>query len=129
MSYKFVIDSYAWIEYFRGTESGRISKNYIESKEAATSTISISELKEKYLREGWDYFSSDLLFITSITTIVQIDREIAVSAGQINFDRKKKVKDWGMSDSIVLATAEKMSAGVVTGDAHFSDLNEAIMIN
>ncbi|MGI0017008.1 MAG: PIN domain-containing protein, partial [Nitrososphaera sp.] len=126
--YKFVIDSYAWIEYFRGTESGGIAKNYIESKEAATSVISVSELKEKYLREGWDYFSSDLLFLTSVTTIVSVDKELATSAGQINFERKKMVKDWGMSDSIVLATAEKVSAKVVTGDAHFSDLKEAIMI-
>ena len=119
MSYRFVIDSYAWIEYFRGTESGKRAKNYIESKEAATSGISIAELKEKYLREGWHYFDADLLFMTSVTTIVPVGKEIAVLVGGINFERKKKVKDWGMSDSIVLATAVMASAKVVTGDPHF----------
>lgn len=128
MSYRFVIDSYAWIEYFRGGERGTKAKNYIESKEGATSVISIAELKEKYLREGWSYFASDLLFISSITTIVPLDKEIATSAGEINFERKKKVKDWGMSDAIVLATARKTSAKVVTGDAHFKDLKESIFI-
>ena len=81
MSYRFVIDSYAWIEYFRGTESGGRAKNYIESKEGATSGISVAELKEKYLREGWRYFNPDLLFITSVTTIIPVDKEVAVSAG------------------------------------------------
>ncbi len=37
MSYRFVIDSYAWIEYFRGTKAGGKAKDYIESKEDATS--------------------------------------------------------------------------------------------
>ena len=128
MSYRFVIDSYAWIEYFRGTESGGRAKDYIESKEAATSGISVAELKEKYPREGWRYFDADLLFITSVTTIVPVDKEIAVSAGEINFERKKKVKDWGMSDSIVLATARKASSKVVTGDPHFKDLKESILV-
>jgi len=128
MSYRFVIDSYAWIEYFRGTDAGRRGKNYIEGKEGATASISIAELKEKYLREGWRYFDADLLFITSVTTIVPVDKEIAVSAGEINFERKKKVKDWGMSDSIVLATARKASAKVVTGDPHFKDLKESILV-
>ncbi len=128
MSYRFVIDSYAWIEYFIGTDAGRLAKNYIEGKEAATSGISVAELKEKYLREGWRYFDADLLFITSVTAIIPVDKEVAVSAGEVNFERKRKVKDWGMSDSIVLATARKASAKVVTGDPHFKDLKESILI-
>jgi len=101
MSYRFVIDSYAWIEYFKGTDAGRLAKNYIEGKEAATSGISVAELKEKYLREGWRYFDADLLFITSVTTIIPVGKEVAVSAGEVNFERKRNVRDWGMSDSIV----------------------------
>lgn len=88
----------------------------------------MAELKEKYLREGWRYFDADLLFITSVTTIIPVDKEVAVSAGEINFERKKKVKDWGMSYSIVLATARKAPAKVVTGDLHFKDLKESILI-
>lgn len=117
------------IEYFRGTDTGKRAKDYIEGREAAISGISVAELKEKYLREGWHYFDADLLFITSVTTIIPVDKEIAVSAGEINFERKKKVKDWGMSDSIVLATARKTSAKVVTGDPHFKDLRESILIS
>jgi len=128
MSYRFVIDSYAWIEYFRGTNAGGRAKDYIESKEAATSGISVAELKEKYLREGWHYFDADLLFITSVTIMIPVDKAIAILAGEINFERKKRVRNWGMSDSIVLATARKASAKVVTGDPHFKDTRESIFI-
>ncbi len=128
MSYRFVIDSCAWIEYFRGTKAGGEAKDYIESKEGAISVISVAELKEKYMKEGWRYFDADLLFITSIATVIPLDKEIAVLAGEINFERKKKVRDWGMSDSIVLATARKASAKVVTGDPHFKDIRESIFI-
>ncbi len=46
MSYRFVIDSYAWIEYFRGSGSGTKAKDYIESKKGATSAISVAELRK-----------------------------------------------------------------------------------
>ena len=32
MSSKYVIDAYAWIEYFRASEYGEVAKEYIESQ-------------------------------------------------------------------------------------------------
>ncbi len=90
--------------------------------------ISVAELKEKYMKEGWRYFDADLMFITSVATVIPVDKGIAILSGEINFERKKKVRDWGMSDSIVLATAKKASAKVVTGDPHFKDIKESIFI-
>lgn len=48
-------------------------------------------------------------------------------AGEINFENKKKIKGWGMSDSIIQATAKLLNADVLTGDEHFRDLG-AVMI-
>ena len=122
-----VIDSYAWVEYFRGTTRGAKARDYIESRSAATSAITIAEMQEKYLREKWN-FAEDLSFIMTRTTLIPVDRTIALTAGQINYSRKRIQKDWGMADSIVLATARDLSAGVLTGDPHFKDLPEAILI-
>jgi predicted nucleic acid-binding protein len=121
-----VIDSYGWIEYFRGSEEGKIAKNYIENKNCATASITIAELSEKYKRENKD-FQDDLNFIIGRTKILNLDAEIAVMAGKINFENKKKIKNWGLSDSIILATAQLLNAKVVTGDEHFRDLS-AIML-
>ena len=51
MSYKYVIDSYAWIEYFRGTRAGAKARRYIKEENSATPTIVIAELSRKLLRE------------------------------------------------------------------------------
>jgi predicted nucleic acid-binding protein len=128
MSYEYVVDSYAWIEYFRGSKAGKKAKGFIEGGKAATATITVAELKDKYTREGWPYFDEDLLFITSSTTIVNLTKDIAVTAGEINASMKAKVKGWGMADSITLATAQVAKAKVVTGDEHFKGLKQAILI-
>jgi len=119
MSYKYIVDSYAWIEYFRGSKAGEKAKVIIEGGEAATATITIAELKEKYAREGWPYFDDDLLFTTSSTILVNLTKDIAVKTGEINVAMKAKVKGWGTADSIILATAQTASAKVLTGDKHF----------
>ncbi len=128
VSYEYVIDSYAWIEYYRGSPAGRKASKYIEADSAATSALTLAELREKYLKQRWNFFEEDLKYITTRTSIVAIDRSITLLAGEINYERKQIKKDWGMADSIVLATARNASAKVVTGDRHFEDLSETIMI-
>jgi predicted nucleic acid-binding protein len=60
---------------------------------------------------------------------VPLEEELARAAGELNFERKKKVKGWGMADSIILATARRAGSRIVTGDPHFRDLTEeAIML-
>lgn len=126
MTYEYVIDSYAWVEYFRGSEEGRIAKECIEGKNCATASITIAELSEKYKRENKN-FKEDLNFIVGRTKILNLDAGIALMAGKINFENKKKIKNWGMSDSVILATAQLLNAKVVTGDEHFRGLG-AVML-
>jgi len=128
MSYKYVVDSYAWIEYFRGSKAGEKARRIIEGGEAATATISLAELREKYAREGWPYFDDDLLFISSSTILVSLTKDIAVRTGEMNVAMKAKVKGWGIADSVILATAQAANAKVLTGDEHFSGIEQAILI-
>ena len=127
MSYEYLIDSYAWIEYFRGTKKGEPAKELIETESCATPSLVIAELVEKYKRENKE-FEGDLDFVLSKTKIIDLDKEIAKDAGKINFENKKKIKNWGMADSIILATAKKLNAKVVTGDKHFEGL-DSVMLN
>lgn len=122
-----VIDSFAWLEYFAGSNSGLKAKPFIENGKGITPTIIIAELSEKYRREKLA-FNADLNFIAAKTRVVTLDSEIAVNAGALSYERKRLVKRWGLVDSIVLATARKHKGRIVTGDEHFRDLTEAIMI-
>ena len=56
------------------------------------------------------------------------DSPIALLAGELNHSRKKTVKDRGMADSVILATARSASAKGVTGDRHFEGLPDAIIV-
>src|SRR5208337_405456 len=124
----YVIDSFAWLEYFAGSSAGAEAKPFIESSKSITPTIVIAELTEKYRRERVA-FAQDLDFIISRTRIIPLDTVIAEKAGSLSHERKRAVKRWGLADSIVLATAREHRAKIVTGDEHFRDLaHEALMI-
>lgn len=51
MSCKYIIDAYAWIEYFKASELGVIAREYIEDGQSATPTIVISEISRKLQKE------------------------------------------------------------------------------
>lgn len=123
-----VIDSFAWIEYFVGSEAGEVAKNYIENGDIITPSIVIAELSNKYAKLKED-FTTKLKFITLKSRIVTLNEDIAVLAGIINVERKKVERRWGLADSIILATARINKASVITGDKHFRDLKEeSVMI-
>ena len=50
---KIVVDAYAWIEIFIGSEEGKRAKENIEqASEAYTPDTVLAEVARKYLREG-----------------------------------------------------------------------------
>ena len=134
MSSKYIIDSYAWIEYFRASEFGEIAKIYIESKDSVTPTIVVSEISRKLSKEielGNETpqgRTERLEFIRAKSQIVDLDFELAVEAGRIDVEMKKKEKGWGLADSIVLCLAKCLNGKVVTGDLHFKELDNVIFI-
>jgi predicted nucleic acid-binding protein len=134
MSCKYIIDAYAWIEYFRASKSGEIAKKYIENGNSATPTIVVSEISRKLLKEielgneTPEGRTERLEFIRASSQIVDLDFEMAVEAGRIDVDMKKKEKGWGLADSIVLCLAKCKEGKVVTGDLHFKELDNVIFI-
>jgi len=125
---EYVIDSFAWFEYFLGSEMGKKAKPYIEAGHALTPTIVIAELADKYNREKMS-FSEKLNYILMRTQDVGLDIAIAKESGRLNKARKSVNKRWGLADSIILATARARNAKIITGNEHYRDLtNDAIMI-
>ena len=122
-----VVDTFAWIEYFAGSEEGQKVRPYVEGGETVTPSIVIAEFTDKYEREGKNP-KERLSFIRTKSAVSPLDDDLAESAGKINAERRKKVKGWGLVDSVVLATARAKGAKVVTGDEHFRDLEETVMI-
>jgi len=116
-----VLDSFAWIEYFNGTTAGEKVQSFLEAGRVLTPAIVVAELSEKHKRLNRE-FGPKYDFVKARTSIVPLEEELARVAGELNFERKKRVKGWGLADSIILATARRSKSKVVTGDPHFKDL-------
>jgi predicted nucleic acid-binding protein len=133
---KIVIDSYAWIELFNGTEKGRKVKDIIEnSEEIYTPDIVLAEIARKYLRESEEkmIINSRLESITAASTITAIDAKLAFEAAKCYLElmenaRKLKLNTPGLFDAIILATCRLLESKIVTGDEHFRNLPETIWI-
>ena len=129
MNYKFLIDTFAWIEYFKGTKKGEMVRDCIEKEKTFTPTIVLAELSDVYERTKVPNWERDLAFIISKTTILDLNQQQAIESGKIkNAVRKKYKTKFGLADAIILATARKMNAKVVTGDKHFEKLSEVVFI-
>ncbi len=126
---KYVIDSYAWIEYFRGSKEGEKVKNIVEemSNEIITPLIVVSEVTSISKREQQDpeeaYRKIIALSAVAIPTV-----EVAKEVGILHAEIRKKINDFGMGDTFVLVTARRMNAKIMTGDPHFKGFKEAINI-
>jgi len=125
------MDSYAWLEYFMGTDSGKKVKGIIDSEahEKLTPTICLAEIYSKILRTE-DEKKAELrrAFIKSRSGLVPLTEEVAVEAAKVDVTMKRKVQGWGLADSIVLSTTQNRDGKVVTGDPHFRGLTETFMI-
>ena len=126
---KFVIDAYAWIEYLDGSEKGEVVAEIIENdeNEIFTSSATVAEVVGKVLRRN-DDIKIALNHINNFSSIVNLTQEISVLAAQTHFEAKKKVREFGMLDAFVAATAKKIEAKILTGDKDFKHFKEAVLI-
>jgi predicted nucleic acid-binding protein len=127
---KYVIDSYAWIEYFMGTKAGEKAKLIIDnSEEKITPTICLAEVYAKTLKvENQELAEKQKTFIKEKSALAYLDESIAVESARVQVRMKKEIDGWGLADSIVYATAIVKKADVVTGDEHFKKLRNVVSI-
>lgn len=126
---KVVVDSWAWIEYLGGSPKGETVRDIVENKKIAayTSSVSLAEVVSKFLRQHRDPEEA-VKGIAALSHILPADAESAVAAGKIHADVHARARDFGLADAFVLAAARKLGAHVLTGDPHFKQFPETILI-
>ena len=124
-----LLDTSAWIELFQGTDKTAIVKNILETQENFTSSITFAEIVNWCLRNNKeDKITAYLEGIRNGSNILDLTEAIIISAGKLNYERKKIVKNWGMAYSLILATALVYDLKILTKDSHFKDLENADII-
>ncbi len=125
---RFVVDSWAWVEYLRGSKAGRaVEERVSQGDELWTSVVSLTELVSKYKRAGLSEKTA-VEAISSLSKIGVPERQDAIDAGMIHAETKSRSPNFGLADSFVLQLARKLEAKVVTGDPDFQGLEEAVML-
>ena len=123
---KLVIDAYAWISYLEG-DNERV-KNFIENNnELYTNIVTVSETISKAKRKNMNA-NLALEAISSLSNVLNIDIDFSNETGLLHAEIRKNIKDFGLADSFVLLTAIKLNAKILTGDQHFKNFKEAILI-
>src|SRR3970040_228966 len=111
-----ILDSFAWVEYFRGTEAGQAAAEELEAAVVGTPLVVVAELRDKYVRERVPNWPRDLAFIQEMTTLLPEDERIAVRAGETkNRMRAQGRRDFGLIDGIIYETARAGDSRLRTG--------------
>ena len=125
-----LVDSWAWIEYFKGSEAGEKVKELLENSQekVVVSVIIIAEVYNSFLRDysppnNKRYAEASRKAMKERSYVYDVDEEIAVDSAKVKHEKK-----WGLGDSIIYATAKREGALVLTGDPHFKGLNEVIFL-
>ena len=119
-----LVDSWAWIEYFKGTPSGDSARKFIDSdEEIIISSINVAEIYNFLLNNLPNESNKKIDFVIRSSFVVPLSTDIALLAA-----KNKHLKKLGMADAIVLATAQLHNAKIVTGDDDFKKENGVIFI-
>ena len=114
-----LIDSWAWIEYFKGTIYGKKSGKYIEGEEEIIiSAINVAEIYKFLLKNNPRESENLIAFVLKASFVIPITAELALKSA-----KNRHEKNLGMADAIVLATAQLHNARIITGDDDFKDID------
>ena len=115
-----LLDTSAWVEFFIKSEKGEIVKRYLKAEECQTSITTLAEISNWAMNENLN--GKELTdFVIMSTKLLHLNPEISFLAGELNFKRKKIVRNWGMMDSMILATGFIYGLKNFTKDSPFKD--------
>ncbi len=124
-----MVDAWAWIEYLIGSQRGKKVKEVMDEdgSEVYTCAVTVGEVISKVAREGKDVEEVFNLLLSN-SKVVSVDEELSLQAGLLHCEMRKALKDFGLADAYVLATAKRLKVKILTGDLHFKGIKEAVLL-
>lgn len=122
-----LIDSWAWIEIFEGSQAGRTAIELIKDQKnvAFTTVLSIYEVWYR-IKQKFDEEKARMAVATMkhYSALVPIDESVAIAAGNLKLSERIPA-----IDAFVLAVSLAINAYVVTGDTeHFKGRKNVILL-
>lgn len=119
-----LVDSSGWIEYLAARPKADQFATYIEGEEPLlASVIQVYEVYKVVRRDLDEARAIAAVSALRAATIQLVDESLALEAADIALEH-----GLAMADSIIYATAQRHGARLVTADANFEGLPEAIVV-
>jgi len=127
MSLEILLDTSAWVEYFKGSRRGGKVKRYVEDVRYTklSSIITVAELAKFFVKNPTKYLSvNDFVnFLKSNGEVIPLNEDTALLAGYLIAN--STFGDLGIADYIILSTAITHNTPIVlTTDRRWNDVNE-----
>ena len=120
-----VVDLSGWLEFFTDGPNARLFRPAIKDEQnLIIPTICLYEVFKITLARAGEEEALHVAGLMSFGQIVDLNREIALAAGQISNQQKLS-----MADSLIYATAQANAASLWTQDEHFKGLPDVKFIN
>ncbi|HTO12548.1 MAG TPA: type II toxin-antitoxin system VapC family toxin [Candidatus Binatia bacterium] len=119
-----LVDSSGWIEYLANRAKASRFAKYIEGRDALlVSAIEIYEVYKIIRRDISEERAVEAVSALRQATIAPIDEPLALQAADLSL-----AHGLAMADALVYATALRFGATLVTGDADFQGLPDAVVV-
>lgn len=124
-----IIDSYAWVEYFIGSQKGEILKKLFLDDKNKFTTIEccLAEIKGWAAKNEKDF---DQMFrvIRANSQITALSIHDWIDAGKERFEQRKIKKDFGLIDATILVKQKEFNCKIVSGDTHFKGMKNVVFL-
>lgn len=120
-----VVDSSFWIEWLSAKKPWPLGVQKLPDRtEIILPTIVQFEVVKWLRREASEGHADSFLAFSMLCDVVALDTSLAVLAAEVS-----QVQKLAMADAIVYATSMQKKATLLTFDAHFSGLENAMVLD
>jgi predicted nucleic acid-binding protein len=125
----FIIDSYAWIEYFIGSEKGEVLRKLFtdERNQFYTVECCFAEIMGWALKNNRNFDELFKIIRADSTTIVLTEHDW-IDAGKERFEQRKRQRDFGLIDAVLLVKQKELGCKIISGDQHFKNLKNVVFL-
>ncbi|TLY01457.1 MAG: type II toxin-antitoxin system VapC family toxin [Thaumarchaeota archaeon] len=117
-------------EYLEGSLLGEKVRERLadDGNEIFTHDVSLAEIISKVRRREKDTDAAWSAIMTN-SKIFALSEKDSRDAGLLHAKVKSKHSSFGLADAFVLSAARKLGAKVLTGDPHFANIEDAVMLS
>ena len=125
----YIIDSYAWVEYFIGSKKGEILEKLFkdEKNQFLIVVCCLAEIKGWSIRNNHN-FSSLYRTIRANSIILPVTEYNWIEAAEEKMEQRKKQHDFGLIDAVILIKQKERNCKVISGDKHFKRLKNVVFL-